>query len=265
MRTGRMGTAAANCVWFIQTVSSSVSLAWQHLQSLSSHGIQAHSQTMCMCFVLQVSPVRGHDHCCNRLQLGCSSGFSVPHLYRGGRFTRARQCYAHVRQPAISVRGLTGSCRAIYPTRADTLKAIQVAVACTNVGDAVEFVCPGNTTSAVPVCTYWQDSATDNSTWSTEGCELVYATPNHIVCSCNHFTDFASAWTGVGRRTTDVLGSVDEFSTEQLVENIPVRCSYVQRASCRHNVLFAGVSTACHGAIPAPRVVHLPCWLCTSN
>ena len=140
----------------------------------------------------------GPKHATGRC-LGCCSRFSVPYLYRGGRFTRARQCYAHVRQPAISV-----------------------AVACTNVGDAVEFVCPGNTTSAVPVCTYWQDSATDNSTWSTEGCELVYATPNHIVCSCNHFTDFASAWTGVGRRTTDVLGSVDEFSTEQLVENIPL-------------------------------------------
>merc|ERR1719163_66324 len=96
------------------------------------------------------------------------------------------------------------------------------AVACTNVGDAVEFVCPGNTTSAAPVCTYWQDSATDNSTWSTEGCELVYATPSHIVCACNHFTDFASAWTGIGTRTTDVLGSVDEFSTEQLVQNIPL-------------------------------------------
>ena len=99
----------------------------------------------------------------------------------------------------------------------------------------MEFVCPGNTTSAAPVCTYWQDSATDNSTWSTLGCELVYATPSHIVCSCNHFTDFASAWTGIGRRTTDVLGSVDEFSAEQLVENIPVRCSFVRRAWCRHS------------------------------
>ena len=94
---------------------------------------------------------------------------------------------------------------------------------CNTTGAAVDFECPGNATSAAPVCTYWQDSSTDNSTWSTEGCELVYATPSHIVCACTHFTDFASAWPGVGGRAADVLGSVDEFSTEKLVENIPVR------------------------------------------
>jgi len=216
-------------------VSSSVSLICPHLQSLSSHGTQARNRKMCTCFVQQVLLVRGHDQCGDHFQLGCCSRFSVPFLYRGGRFTRVRERYAHVRQLTFSVREPSGSCRAMCPTALTRQRPLRFAVTCTNLGDAVEFVCPGNTTSAAPVCTYWQDSATDNSTWSTEGCELVYATPSHIVCACNHFTDFASAWTGIGRRTTDVLGSVDEFSAEQLVENIPVRCSFVQRAWCRHS------------------------------
>ena len=134
------------------------------------------------------------------------------------------------------------------------------AVACTNLGDVVEFVCPGNTTSAAPVCTYWQDSATDNSTWSTEGCELVYATPSHIVCACNHFTDFASAWTGIGTRTTDVLGSVDEFSTEQLVQNIPVR-GFVAAGSAL-DVRCANSIACCaarHGTVPPPCSLCIAC------
>jgi hypothetical protein len=46
-----------------------------------------------------------------------------------------------------------------------------------------------------PQCLYWD---IDNGAWSSEGCELTFSNDTHIECTCNHLTDFGTAFKQIG-------------------------------------------------------------------
>jgi hypothetical protein len=52
------------------------------------------------------------------------------------------------------------------------------------------------TTTMTPQCLYWD---VDEGEWSTEGCTLTFFNGTHMECSCDHLTDFATAFQQVAR------------------------------------------------------------------
>jgi hypothetical protein len=66
----------------------------------------------------------------------------------------------------------------------------------------------GNETlTRTPQCLYWD---IDAGVWSTDGCELTFFNGTHMECTCNHLTDFGTAFTDVaGSLNFEVFVNVD--------------------------------------------------------
>jgi hypothetical protein len=67
------------------------------------------------------------------------------------------------------------------------------------------------------MCLYWN---IDTADWDDEGCQLVRANDTHVICACNHLTDFATAFRETAQSADfSAFTRLDLFTVENVLKN----------------------------------------------
>jgi hypothetical protein len=67
------------------------------------------------------------------------------------------------------------------------------------------------------MCLYWNIHTAD---WDDEGCQLVRANDTHVICACNHLTDFATAFKETAQSADfSAFTRLDLFTVENVLKN----------------------------------------------
>lgn len=80
----------------------------------------------------------------------------------------------------------------------------------------ITFDCP--ITRVQPTCAFWNDTT---ATWSDNGCTVVEATDEYVLCSCNHLTEFGARFSALADQQQDMFAMNDLLSDPDVLNQYP--------------------------------------------